>query len=76
MAEKRYCDVCKSWIIPIYYKEKWICHKCGTVLDDIQEIMVINFGKVREILEFKGRNKEAIQFIRNILLDSEVEKEE
>ena len=40
-----------------------------------EEVMVVDFRKVREILELEGISEETIQFVHNILLDSVVEKE-
>ena len=38
-----------------------------------EEILMIDFGKVKEILKFEGRDEESINFVRNVLKDAEVE---
>lgn len=37
-----------------------------------EEILTIDFGKVKEILRFEGRGEESINFVHNILKDAEV----
>ena len=33
IESKRYCDVCKCLVTPLYYKEHLICNRCGSVID-------------------------------------------
>ena len=48
---------------------------CEGTKSEKEELMVIDFRMVKEILEFEGRNEETINFVHNVLKDAEVEVE-
>ena len=58
ITSKQYCDVCKCRVRLVYYKEKWICEHCGSVIKKMNE--ELTESKIKEI---KAMEKQVIERI-------------